>query len=238
LSGGLPQEAQTLIEEQPTAIATTAESALGFGAIGGLLFTFWSASKGMQALMTALNIVYDEEEHRSFLKFIGLALLLTLAGIVFIVLTLFLITILPTLLETIGLGGVVQTLLSVGRWPILGVMFMVMLAVLYRYAPCRHEPKWQWVSWGAGAATFFWLIVSAGFAFYADNYGAYNQTYGSLGTAVILLMWFWLTAYIILLGAELNSEMEHQTKKDTTTGEPKEMGQRGAYVADHVGHQP
>ena len=238
LSGGLPQEAQTLIGEQLTAIATTAESALSFGAIGGLLLTFWSASKGMQALMTALNIVYDEEEHRSFLKFIGLALLLTLAGIVFIVLTLFLIAILPTLLDTIGLGGVVHTLLSVGRWPILGVMFMVMLSVLYRYAPCRHEPKWQWVSWGAGAATVLWLIVSAGFAFYADNYGAYNQTYGSLATAVILLMWFWLTAYIILLGAELNSEMEHQTKKDTTTGEPKEMGQRGAYVADHLGHQP
>lgn len=238
MSDMLPQDAQSIIQEQLKSIVTTGGAALSFGAIGGLLFTLWSASKGMQALMTSLNITYDEEETRSFLKFTGVALLLTLGAIVFLILTLFLITSLPVLLETIGLGGVAKTLLTFSRWPILAAVFMVLLAVLYRYAPCRHEARWQWVTWGAGAATVLWLIVSAGFAFYANHYGSYNQTYGSLGAAVILLMWFWLTAFIILLGAELNSEMEHQTKKDTTVGEPKEMGQRGAYVADHVGRQP
>jgi membrane protein len=238
MSDALPQDAQSIIQEQLTAIATTAGSALGFGAIGGLLFTLWSASKGMQALMTSLNITYDEEETRGFLKFTGIAFLLTLGAIVFIILTLFLIAILPALLETIGLGNIAKSLLSLARWPILALVFMVMLAGLYRYAPCRHEAKWEWVSWGAGAATILWLIVSAGFAFYADNYGSYNQTYGSLGAGVILLMWFWLTAFIILLGAELNSEMEHQTKKDTTVGPEKAMGQRGAYVADHLGGPP
>jgi membrane protein len=238
MSDALPKEAQSIIQDQLKSIATTGGAALSFGAIGGLLFTLWSASKGMQALMTSLNITYDEEETRSFLKFTGVALLLTIGGIIFLILTLFLITSLPALLETIGLGGTAQTLLSLARWPILAMVFMTMLAVLYRYAPCRHEPKWQWVTWGAGTATILWLIVSAGFAFYADNYGSYNETYGSLGAVVILLMWFWLTAFIILLGAELNSEMEHQTRKDTTVGEPKEMGQRGAYVADHLGQQP
>jgi membrane protein len=238
MSNVLPQGAQGIIQEQLKAIATTAGSALSFGAIGGLLFTLWSASKGMQSLMTAMNIVYDEEETRSYLKFTGLALVLTVGGIVFIILTLFLITILPSLLDIIGLGGLTQTLLSLSRWPLLALVFMVMLAALYRYAPCRHEAKWEWVTWGAGAATLLWLIVSAGFAFYADNYASYNQTYGSLGAGVGLLMWFWLTAFIILLGAEVNSEMEHQTKKDTTVGQEKDMGRRGAYVADHVGHQP
>jgi len=238
MSDALPQDAQSIIQEQLTAIATTAGSALGFGAIGGLIFTLWSASKGMQALMTSLNITYDEEETRGFLKFTGIAFLLTLGAVVFIILTLFLIAILPALLETIGLGNIAKSLLSLARWPILALVFMVMLAGLYRYAPCRHEAKWEWVSWGAGAATILWLIVSAGFAFYADNYGSYNQTYGSLGAGVILLMWFWLTAFIILLGAELNSEMEHQTKKDTTVGPEKAMGQRGAYVADHLGGPP
>jgi membrane protein len=238
MSDALPQDAQSIIEEQLTDIATTAGSALGFGAIGGLLFTLWSASKGMQALMTSLNITYDEEETRGFLKFTGIAFLLTLVAIIFIILTLFLIAILPALLQTIGLGNIAKSLFSLARWPILALVFMVMLTGLYRYAPCRHQAKWEWISPGAGAATILWLIVSAGFAFYVDNYGTYNQTYGSLGAAVILLMWFWLTALIILLGAELNSEMEHQTKKDTTAGKEKEMGQRGAYVADHVGRQP
>lgn len=167
-----------------------------------------------------------------------MALLLTFGGPVFIILTLFLITSLPALLETIGLGGVAHTALSLSRWPILAVVFMVMLTVLYRYAPCRREPKWQWVSWGAGTATILWLIVSAGFAFFVDHYGNYNQTYGSLGAAVILLMWFWLTAFMILLGAEFNSEMERQTRKDTTIGEQKPMGKREAYSADTLGPQP
>lgn len=238
MSDMLPEEAQPVIQEQMTSVATSAGASLSFGAIGGLLFTLWSASKGMAALITALNIAYNEEETRSFLKSTGLALLLTLGAIVFIIVTLFFITTLPVLLQTLGLGNVGQRLLSMARWPILALVFLTMLAVLYRYAPCRHKPKWQWLSWGAGIATLLWIIVSIGFAFYANNYGSYNQTYGSLGAAVVLLMWFWLTAFIIMLGAEINSEMERQTRKDTTAGEQKPMGERDAYSADTLGPQP
>ncbi len=235
ISDFLPQEAQTVIHEQLLSISTSTESALSFGAIAGLLIAIWSASKAMSALITSLNIAYNEEETRGFLKITGLAILLTIIGIIFLILTLFLITLLPTVLRIFGFGELAQTGLSLARWPLLAVVVMVGLAFLYRYAPCRNPPKWQWVSWGAGIATILWVIGSLGFAIYANDYGNYNQTYGSLGAAVILLMWFWLTAFIVMVGAEVNSEMERQTKKDTTVGEPQPMGQREAYAADSLG---
>ncbi len=215
LSTILPQKVQSLIQEQLTMIVNTKRSALGFGAIGGFLLALISASKGMRALMTAFNIAYDEQETRGFVQYTAISLLLTLGAIAILMLTLFFITILPSLLQMVGLGSAAQTILSWARWPILGVVFMVMLGVLYRYAPCRDEPKWQWVSWGAGAATVLWLIGSAAFAFFVRQYGNFNETYGSLGAAIVLLLWFWLTAFFIMLGAELNSEMERQTNKDT-----------------------
>ncbi len=235
LSDLLPQEAQSVINEQLLSIAKSAESALSFGAIGGLLLAIWSTSKGMSALITSLNIAYNEEETRGFFHVTGLALGLTIVGIVFVILTLFLITLLPTVLQIFGFGEVAQSALSLARWPLLVIIVMVGLALLYRYAPCRNPPKWQWVSWGAGIATILWVIGTSVFAIYANEYGNYNQTYGSLGAAVILLMWFWLTAFIVMVGAEVNSEMERQTKKDTTVGEPKPMGHREAYSADTLG---
>lgn len=235
VSSFLPQEAQTLIRDQLTSIATSGGSVLSFGAILGLLIAFWSASKGMSAMITSLNIAYNEEEKRSFIKVTALALGLTVGGIIFVILTLFLITLLPTILETLGFGQTIQTVLSMGRWPLLAIIVMGGLAVLYRYAPCRNKPQWQWVSWGAGIATLLWIVGSSAFAIYANDYSSYNQTYGSLGAAVILLMWFWLTAFIVMLGAELNSEMERQTKKDTTDGQSQPMGNRGAYAADTLG---
>lgn len=231
----LPIEAQTLIKEQLISVTTSGESALSFGALVGLGLAIWSASKGMSALITSLNIAYKEEDTRSFFKFTGLSLGLTIVGIIFVILTLFIIALLPSLLEAVGIGEMVQTGLSFARWPLLAAIVMGGLAVLYRYGPCREKPKWEWVSWGAGIATFLWVIGSSAFAIYANDYSTYNQTYGSLGAAVILLMWFWLTAFIVMLGAEFNSELERQTKKDTTDGEPQPMGERGAYSADTLG---
>jgi membrane protein len=115
---------------------------------------------------------------------------------------------------------------------------VIALGVLYRYAPSRDEPRWRWVSWGAVLATIFWLIGSGLFSWYVSSFGSYNETYGSLGAVAVLMMWFWLSALIVLLGAELNAEMEHQTERDTTTGSPRPRGERGAYVADHVGKVP
>ncbi|MEO6202017.1 MAG: YihY/virulence factor BrkB family protein [Nitrospirales bacterium] len=235
ISDFLPQDAQSIIHEQLMSISTSTESALSFGAIGGLLLAIWSASKGMTGLITSLNIAYNEEETRGFVKITALALGLTAIGIIFLILTLFLITMLPTVLRLFGFGEVAQISLSLARWPVLAGIVMLGLSLLYRYAPCRNKPKWQWVSWGAAIATIFWIVGSSAFAIYANDYSSYNQTYGSLGAGVILLMWFWLTAFIIMVGAELNSEMERQTTKDSTVGEPQPMGQREAYSADSLG---
>ena len=144
----------------------------------------------------------------------------------------------PLQLDTIGLGPVVQTLLGLLRWPILFGVALIVLAIIYRYGPSRTPARWRWVSWGAAVATAIWTLGSIAFSLYVQNFGSYNETYGSLGAVVILLMWFWLSAFIVLLGAELNSEVEHQTERDSTTGPPQPLGARGAYVADHVGEIP
>jgi membrane protein len=234
----MPEEVHTLLSEQLLRITTHSPTALSFAAIGGLLVTFWTATTGTKTLMEALNVAYDEEEKRSFLKLNGIALLLTLGAIVLGALTLTLIVALPALLGNVGLGATARTWLSLLPWPLLAVFIIVSLAVVYRYGPSRSQPYWQWVSWGAVAATVIWLVASMGFSFYVANFGNYNETYGSLGAVVILMMWLFISAYIVLLGAELNAEMEHQTKEDTTEKEPQPMGQRGAYVADTLGETP
>lgn len=233
--GILPPEARALLSEQLGKIAGQAGATLSIGVIVGLLLTLWSATKGTNSLITALNIVYDEQEKRSFLKLNALALSLTLGAIILAVLALGLIVALPALLGKLGLPEGMQTLVSLLRWPLLALAVMSGLAVIYRYGPSRKEPRWQWVSWGAVVATLLWLAGSALFSFYVSNFGNYNETYGSVGAIIILLMWFYLTAYIVLLGAEFNAEMEHQTQQDTTEGEPQPMGERGAYVADTLG---
>jgi membrane protein len=155
-----------------------------------------------------------------------------------VVIALLLMVGVPIIFRFIGLEETVRELLNVLRWPLLAVAFMIGLAFLYRYAPSRAKPKWHWVTWGSAVATVLWLIASGLFAFYVANFAKYDETYGSLGAVVVLMMWFYLTAFIILLGAELNAELEHQTAKDSTTHEPKPMGQRGAHMADTLGETP
>ena len=238
VSSMLPQEAHSIIDEQLKSVAQSAGSALSLGAIGGVLLALWSTSKGLKALVSSLNIAYDEEETRGFLKLTGLALLLTVGTVIFVIIALTFITILPSLLESLGLGQLSQTFLSLIRWPLLAMIVVAGLAVLYRYAPCRDKPEWRWVSLGAGVASLLWIIGSILFSLYVENFGKYNETYGSLGSAVILFMWFFITAYIVLLGAEVNAEMERQTTYDTTTGPREPLGERGAYAADTVGKVP
>jgi membrane protein len=237
MSGLLPQDAAAIVTEQARKVAAGG-TGLSLAAIGGILFALYSASKGMKALIEGLNIIYDEEEKRGFLKLNLVALALTLAVMVAMLVALGLIIVAPALLGSLGLGSIVQTLVDLLRWPVLFVGVMLVLAALYRYAPSRAEPRWRWVSWGAGLATAVWLVGSVGFSIYVSNFASYNETYGSIGAVIILLMWFWLSAFIVLLGAELNAEMEHQTERDSTTGMPRPRGQRGAYVADHVGEVP
>jgi membrane protein len=238
LSSALPEGAAGIITRQAETVAANSGTGVSLAAVGGILFALYSASKGMKAMIEGLNVVYDEEEKRGFIKLNLLTLALTLGLIGMMIVTLLLITVLPALLGNLGLGDLVRIGLNYARWPLLLVVALVGLAVLYRYAPSRDEPQWQWVSPGALVATVLWLLGSIAFSIYVSNFSSYNETYGSLGAVVILLMWFWLSAFIVLLGAELNSEIERQTMRDTTTGLAQPMGQRGAYAADTVGEQP
>ncbi|GJL48839.1 MAG: ribonuclease [Nitrospirales bacterium] len=238
VSSLLPQEARAIIDEQLKSVTKSAESALSLGALGGVLLALYSASKGMTALITSLNIAYDEKETRGFMSLTGLALLLTFGLIIFVIIALAFITLFPVLLESIGIGQLIQALLMLLGWPLMGAVVMFGLAVLYRYGPCRNKPQWQWVSWGSGIAAFLWITGSVLFSLYVENFGKYNETYGSLGSAVVLFMWFFVTAYIVVLGAEVNAEMERQTKHDTTVGLEEPIGERGAYAADTVGKVP
>jgi membrane protein len=192
----------------------------------------------MKALFTALNIAYDEEEKRGFITLNALAIVLTLGALVFGIVAFALIAVLPALLGQLGLQAIANVAVSLVRWPLLAVAVMVALAVLYRYGPSRDQPQWTWVSWGAVVATVLWLVTSILFSVYVSNFSSYNETYGSLGAGVVFLMWLYLSALIVLIGAELNSEMEHQTTRDTTRGAEQPMGQRGAQKADTVGESP
>ncbi|HUF55589.1 MAG TPA: YihY/virulence factor BrkB family protein [Thermohalobaculum sp.] len=233
-SGALPEQAAAIVEEQARSVAAGA-GGVGLAAIGGLLLTLYSATKGVKSLIEGLNIIYDEEESRGFVRVNLVAFGLTLVLIVMMLAALGLIVVLPALLGVVGLGGTAETLIALLRVPLLALVAVLGLAILYRFAPSRASPRWRWISWGAVIATLLWVIGSIAFSVYVRNFGSYNETYGSIGAMIVLLMWFWLSAYIVLMGAELNSEIEHQTERDSTTGAWKPMGERGARAADTVG---
>lgn len=238
MQGVLPQDVLGTIEEQLNSLSSESSSALSFGAIGGLLFSLWSATKGLRALIASFNIAYDEDEQRGFVKIAAISLLLTAGAIIFMIVAIGLITLLPIMLGALGLTGWLQTLLGLLRWPLLALMLVFGLAVLYRYAPCRSKPQWRWVTWGSAIATVLWVIGSIAFSLYVENFASYNETYGSIGTAIVLLMWFYVSGYVIVLGAEINAEMERQTRADTTVPPDDPMGERGAYAANTLGESP
>lgn len=234
----MPPAAAGIIETQLQRLVSQSTTGLGWGAALGIVLALWSAAKGVKAVIKALNIAYDEDEKRGFFKLNATALLLTLVGVAFAIVALLLIAVLPPLLGMLGLPVAAQTAISWLRWPILLAAVFGLVVLFYRYGPNRTKPRWPWVSWGAVGATVLWLLGSMLFSFYVSNFGSFGETYGSLGAVVILMLWLWLSSYIILLGAEFNAEVEHQTRRDTTAGPERPLGQRGAYVADTVGHSP
>jgi membrane protein len=234
VEGLIPPEGRQLIAQQLTAVVQAGSSTLGIGFIVSLALAIWSANSATSATMSALNAVYAEEEKRGFIKYYGATLLLTMSSVIFALLALLLVAVIPAALGLLPVGDFGKELVSAVRWPVLLLLFAGGLAVIYRYAPSRNEPRWSWVSWGAAAATLVWIVGSALFSVYVGRFATYNKTYGSLGAVVVLLMWLWISAYAVLLGAELNAEMEHQTIRDTTDRPKKPMGKRGAYVADTV----
>jgi membrane protein len=237
LSGILPPQGMELLQGQLERLSEDTGGALSIGVVGGILFSLGSSTKGMKAFITGLNIVYGEEERRGFIALNIIALLLTAGAIIFVVVSLGFIVIFPAFLNFFGLSSIAEKLSSILRWPLLGLFVIMGLGLLYRYAPHRSQAQFKWVSWGAVTATLLWMVVSMLFSLYVSNSDSYNETYGSIGAIIILLMWFFISALAVLLGAELNAEMEHQTKKDTTTGPSQPLGKRGAYVADSVGRE-
>jgi membrane protein len=231
----LPEQSRQLLADELHQLASASGGALGFAAIFGLLLALWSASRGMSGMITALDIAYEEEEHRSFLRFNALAIALTLCAIVGGFVAIALVVGLPALVQLLNLGAVAKWLLMVVEWPLLIMLVMAGLALMYRYAPDRDEAQWRWVSPGAIVATILWIIASVAFTVYVSNFGSYDKTYGSLGGAIIMLTWLYMSSFIVLFGAVINAQSERQTRKDTTGGKPEPMGRRRAYAADTVG---
>jgi membrane protein len=222
LTGMLPPEAADLLLRQLSDLTQTGSGALGIGAAVGLLLALWSASAGVRTLMEALNVAYGEVESRGVIRFYGTALLLTLAAIVGAIVAIGAVIALPVVVRFLGLGALLEGLISFARWPILAAAMLLGLAVIYRFGPSRAAAKWRWISRGAVIATGLWLLGSALFSLYVSNFASYNETYGSVGAVVILLTWFLLSAYAVLIGAEVNADLERQA---TRKGSPGAAGQ-------------
>ncbi len=229
----MPAQAQDMLNDILLNITTTSEEKLGLSLVLSIVLSIWSANKGTAALFEGLNIVYNEEEKRNFVKLKLTTLMFTFAGFVGAIVSLALIVGISAAIEKMGLANWLEIVISLVRWPVLAIVFITALALAYRYAPSRNDPKFRWVSVGAVISTILWIVLSVGFAYYVGNFGSYDEVYGSLAAVVITLLWLFLTVTIILLGAEINGEMEAQTNKDTTVGPDEPIGRRGAYYADH-----
>lgn len=234
LTDALPSDARSVINDQLTSLTSTSSSTLNIGVAVAVLLAFWSASGGIGNLVTAINVAYDEQETRGFVRRKLLALGLTVAAVVFVLVIVALVAVAPVALDNLVSSGPVRWLLEAVRWTVLVLLFSAALAVLYRISPDRDAPKMKWVSVGALVATVLWVIASVGFSLYVDNFSSYGKTYGALAGVVILMLWLWISAYAVLLGAEINAEAEQQTIKDSTTGPSQPLGRRGAVKADSI----
>jgi membrane protein len=221
-----------VVRDQLTQIVSTSSKTLSWGLALSLGAALWSASAGAASLITTINLAYDERETRGYFHRKSLAVVLTVGGMLFVLVAVALIAIAPMVLDRLGLGDTGRKLVVWLRWPLLLTMGMTALAVIYKIAPNRTPARVRWVSWGSGVAMGLWITASWGFSIYVENFASYNETYGSLGGVVILLMWFYLTGFAVLLGAEINAEIELQTGVDTTVGKPRPRGERGAVKAD------
>ena len=234
LSDVIPGGGMDIVKDQITRVTTNSSGKLGFGLVIGLLTSLWSSNQGTKALFDVLNVVYDEREKRSYFRLTLITLAVTLGLIVFTLLALAAVVVVPIVFHFAGLDGVYKSLLSLVRWPLLLVGVSVLLSLLYRIGPSREQARWQWVTWGGCFASILWVLVSLAFSFYVSNFGRYNATYGSLGAAIGFMTWIWISVIVVLLGAELNAELEAQTPQDSTIGSERPRGQRGAAKADQL----
>lgn len=231
----IPSELQEILRTQLSTLASTASTSLGIGAIFSLLLSLWAASKMSKAVIQAMNIIYDEQDDRGFFKLNGLALSLTLLGAVLSIVAMGVIIGIPAVTSLFNFPTVIESAVSIASWAILLALFSFFLSIIYRFGPNRNKEKWRWVSWGAVIAAVLWAVTSLLFSWYAKEFGNFNKTYGSLGAVIVLMTWFYLSSFVVLLGGEINAELEHQTRKDSTKGKPKPMGKRNATMADTLG---
>ncbi len=230
----LPTGAVELIGDQVKRIAARGSGSLSVTFFSSLLLSLWSANAAMKAMFDALNVVYEEEEKRNFFWLNLRSLTFTIGALLFIIIALNVIVVVPVVLNFLGLGSTAW-LLAALRWPAILVVLLGGLSVLYRFGPSREHARWRWVGVGSVIAGLLWLVTSLLFSWYVANFGTYNETYGSLGAVIGFMTWIWISSTIVLLGGEINAELEHQTGRDTTTGAPQPIGRRRARMADTVG---
>jgi membrane protein len=236
VSGFLPAGALEVIGDQVKRIASQGQATLGIAFLGTLALALWGANAGTKAIFDALNIIYKEPEKRSFIGLTLWSMAFTIGTLVLVLLAFGAVVAVPVALKLMGIpDGSGTALLTLLRWPILYLVVLFGLACLYRYGPSRTTPQWRWVTWGSAIAGGIWLVGSLLLSWYVANFANYNATYGSLGAVIGFMIWIWLSTIVVLLGGEINAEMEHQTAKDTTEGGGKPMGARGARMADEIG---
>jgi len=235
MTGFVPAGALDVIRDQLTRVTSQGNATLGLAFAFGLAVSLWSANAGVKALIDALNIAYAEREKRGIVRLNALSLTFTFAGILALIVALGAVVVLPLALQYLGLERATAWVVTLAKWPLLFAAAALGIAALYRYGPSRNRAKWRWITWGSAFAALGWIAVSVLFSWYAANFGSYNKTYGSLGAVIGFMTWMWMSTIVILLGAELDAETEHQTCRDSTVGPPKPMGERGAVMADTIG---
>jgi membrane protein len=231
----LPPGALQLFSDQLVRIAQRSTGSLSTTSGLSLLIALWSANSGVSALFDALNVIYKEREKRTLVRFYATTFLFTITSVVFFLASTSAVVLLPTILDRLGFMGATDTVLQIVRWPALLGIVTLSLSLIYRYGPSRNRAKWRWVTWGSSLAALFWVGASGVFSWYVASFDSYNRIYGSLGAGIGFMTWMWLSIVIVLVGAEINSEMERQTACDSTEGRPKPLGVREAFAADSVG---
>src|SRR5712691_2040375 len=215
LSGVLPTGALEVLRDELNRLASQRGGTLGLTFLAGLGTSLWSANAGIKALFDALNLVYGEEEKRGLIRLNAISLAFTTAAILFLLVALAAIVVLPVAMNFVGLPDVTETVVKAIRWPVLFLVVALALAEIYRYGTSHTEPRWRWITWGSAFAALAWLAASAVFSWYAENFGSYNKTYGSLGAVIGFMIWLWLSAIIILVGAEIDADIDHQRARRT-----------------------
>jgi membrane protein len=236
LQGIAPPEVLTILQDQLLAIVTSSKAAQGFGLALALVLSLYGAMRAATAMMAALNIINEEPETRSIFRTTAVAALITVGMVMVAVIGLVAITLFAYVGNFLApyIGDAATLLIQSATWLFAGALVSITFGVFFRYAPDRRAAKWRWLSVGSILSTLLWLAVTFGFGFYVSNVSNYNATYGSLSAVVVFLMWLFLSAYSVLIGAEVNAELERQTMVDSTVGPDKPIGQRGAVMADTV----